>query len=103
MIQRPPEDWVARINRAMTKKEGFQPDIVVLDPPRKGADASVLHAIAQAAPRRIVYISCNPATQARDAKILTELSYQATACQPVDLFCQTADVENILLLEHRSK
>ena len=44
-------------------KEGFRPDIVVLDPPRKGADASVLHAIAQAAPRRIVYISCNPATQ----------------------------------------
>jgi 23S rRNA (uracil1939-C5)-methyltransferase len=84
-------------------KEGFQPDIVVLDPPRKGADASVLHAIAQAAPRRIVYISCNPATQARDAKILTELSYQATACQPVDLFCQTADVENILLLEHGSE
>ncbi len=82
--------------------EGFRPGIVVLDPPRKGAQEIVLSAIAEAAPRRIVYISCNPATQARDAKTLTELSYQVTACTPVDLFCQTADVENILLLERRS-
>ncbi len=78
--------------------EGFRPDIVVLDPPRKGAQREVLSAIAEASPSRIVYVSCNPATQARDARILTEFGYQATACQPVDLFCQTADIENILLL-----
>ncbi len=82
--------------------DGFRPDIVVLDPPRKGAEQDVLQAIAQAAPRRIVYISCNPATQARDAKILDAMGYAPTACQPVDLFCQTADVENILLFEREA-
>lgn len=79
--------------------EGFRPDIVVLDPPRKGAEREVLSAIAAASPRRVVYVSCNPATQARDAKTLASLGYRAAACQPVDLFCQTADVENILLFE----
>lgn len=82
--------------------EGFRPDIVVLDPPRKGADAAVLAAIMDAAPGRVVYISCNPATQARDAGILTAGGYAATRCQPVDMFCQTADVENILLMEREA-
>lgn len=79
--------------------EGLRPDVIVLDPPRKGAEAAVLEAVAKAAPVRVVYVSCNPATQARDAKILCEMGYQATKCQPVDMFCHTAGVENVMLFE----
>lgn len=79
-------------------EQGLRPDVIVLDPPRKGAEAAVLQAIAVAKPERVVYISCNPATQARDVKILREMGYAPTACQPVDMFCQTAGVENVCLL-----
>ena len=78
--------------------QGLRPDVIVLDPPRKGADAAVLQAILRCAPPRVVYVSCNPATQARDARILCEGGYRAAACQPVDMFCQTAGVETVLLL-----
>lgn len=80
-------------------KGGDRPDIVVLDPPRKGAAPQVLDAILQAAPRKIVYVSCHPGTQARDARRLSEGGYTATACAPVDMFCRTPDVENVLLFE----
>ena len=79
--------------------EGHKPDIIVLDPPRKGAAPEVLAAIITAAPGKIVYVSCNPATQARDARILSGAGYRAAACQSVDMFCATPDVENILLFE----
>lgn len=79
--------------------EGQRPDIVVLDPPRKGAEVAVLQAINQAAPRRIVYISCHPGTQARDARLLREEGWQVTDACAVDMFCKTAGVENILLFE----
>lgn len=79
--------------------EGQRPDIIVLDPPRKGAAPEVLAAIIAAAPEKIVYVSCNPATQARDARILCDAGYRAAACQSVDMFCRTPDVENILLFE----
>ena len=77
-------------------EDGLRPDVIVIDPPRKGCEESVLKAIAKAKPKRVVYVSCNPATQARDAKILCENGYDATACQPVDMFCQTAGVENVM-------
>jgi 23S rRNA (uracil1939-C5)-methyltransferase len=77
-------------------KSGIQADVVILDPPRKGAHQAVLKAIAQIKPRRIVYISCHPASQARDAAVLSGLGYQAVRAQPFDMFCQTAQVENIL-------
>lgn len=77
--------------------EGLRPDVVVLDPPRKGAEPAVLQAIADSAPQRVVYVSCNPATQARDARILCDFGYQVQRCQPVDMFCQTAGVENVML------
>lgn len=80
-------------------REGFKPDIIVLDPPRKGADPKALDAVIHAAPPKVVYISCHPATQARDAKVLVEAGYRVTNCTPVDMFCRTPDVENILLLE----
>lgn len=79
-------------------EQGLRPDVIVLDPPRKGADEAVLRAIAVAQPKRVVYISCNPATQARDVKILCEMGYTPGVCQPVDMFCQTAGVENVCLL-----
>ena len=81
-------------------EKGLRPDVVVLDPPRKGADAAVLQAIADSMPRHVVYVSCNPATQARDAKQLCEWGYRALKAQPVDMFCQTAGVENVMLFEH---
>ncbi len=77
---------------------GVQPDVVILDPPRKGTGEAVLDAIVRAAPGRIVYVSCHPATQARDAKRLVQGGYRVGGCFPVDMFCQTAEVENILLL-----
>ena len=79
-------------------ERGMRPDVVVLDPPRKGAEPAVLEAILACAPRRVVYVSCNPATQARDAKILCAGGYEPVRCQPVDMFCQTAGVETVLLL-----
>jgi 23S rRNA (uracil-5-)-methyltransferase RumA len=83
--------------------EGYRPDIIALDPPRKGAEPAVIAAIAEAAPEKIVYISCNPATQARDAKLLFEAGYHITKCQPVDMFCYTSGVENVILLEREGK
>lgn len=77
-------------------EQGLKADVVVLDPPRKGAEEAVLRTVAAIAPKRVVYVSCNPATQARDAKLLTSLGYQITDCQSVDMFCQTAGIENVL-------
>ena len=78
--------------------QGLRPDVIVLDPPRKGCEEAVLRAIAEAAPRRVVYVSCDPATLARDAKILSASGYAPAACQPVDMFCWTGSVETVALL-----
>ena len=78
--------------------QGLRPDVIVLDPPRKGCEEPVLRAIADAAPRRMVYVSCDPATLARDAKILCVFGYKAERCQPVDMFCWTGHVETVLSL-----
>lgn len=73
--------------------QGERPDVIVLDPPRKGCDPEVLQAIAAMAPPRLTYVSCNPATLARDLKILGSLGYAVRRVQPVDMFPQTAHVE----------
>ncbi len=79
--------------------KGLAPDVVVVDPPRKGCDAALLEAVLRAAPRRVVYVSCNPATLARDAALLIAGGYRATAVQAVDMFCWASGVESVLLLE----
>ena len=69
-----------------------------MDPPRKGLDPAVIRAMAQAAPERIVYVSCNPATLARDAALLQNEGYGVRKVQPVDMFCWTSGVETVVLL-----
>ncbi len=76
------------------------PDVVITDPPRAGMHPGVVEVILSAAPRRIVYVSCNPATQARDLKLL-DSRYAVMRVQPVDMFPHTPHVENVVLLEKR--
>ena len=78
--------------------EGLHPDIVMLDPPRKGCDEATLSAVVRMAPRRVVYVSCNPATAARDAAWLERNGYHAEKVQPVDLFPRTKHCETVVLL-----
>ena len=75
-----------------------RPDVVITDPPRAGMHPDVVAALLRAAPRRIVYVSCNPATQARDIELLHP-AYRAVQAQPVDMFPHTQHVENIVVLE----
>lgn len=75
---------------------GLRADAIILDPPRKGAHPNVLNAIIQAQPERIVYISCHPGSQARDAAILAIAKYRAVESQPFDMFCQTSEIENVI-------
>lgn len=76
------------------------PDIIITDPPRAGMHADVVNVILDVAPKRIVYVSCNSATQARDIKML-DVKYEVKAVQPVDMFPHTHHVENIVLLEKK--
>ena len=73
-------------------------DVVFMDPPRAGSDEAFLSSVIRLAPKRVVYISCNPETLARDLKYLTKHGYQAKECQPVDLFPWTKHVETVVLL-----
>ena len=78
--------------------EGLRPDVIVLDPPRKGCDEATLSAVVKMNPQRVVYVSCNPATAARDAKWLETHGYRTEKVQPVDLFPRTKHCEAVLLL-----
>lgn len=81
------------------KEEKIKPDVVIVDPPRKGCDSEVIHIIANDfCPERVVYVSCDPATLARDLKIFDELGYKLKEYTPVDLFPRTAHVETVALL-----
>ena len=79
-------------------EKGERPDVVIIDPPRKGSDEKTLSSILTAAPERIVYVSCNPATLARDAKFLTGGGYKMVSATPVDMFPNTEHVECCVLL-----
>ncbi|WP_114570030.1 23S rRNA (uracil(1939)-C(5))-methyltransferase RlmD [Exiguobacterium flavidum] len=78
-------------------KNGIKPDVIVVDPPRKGCDEAFLRAAAEVAPKRIVYVSCNAGTQARDAKLLASLGYRLVEVTPVDMFPHTTHVESVAL------
>jgi len=81
--------------------ENGHPDVIITDPPRAGMHEDVISAILFAAPEKIVYVSCNPATQARDIGLMSH-NYQVTKVQPVDMFPHTHHVENVVLLERRA-
>ena len=81
--------------------DGLRPDVIVVDPPRKGLDPNVINAIAEASPKRLVYISCNPATQARDAALLLDHGYEIRKIQPVDMFPYTSHVETVVLMSRK--
>jgi 23S rRNA (uracil1939-C5)-methyltransferase len=81
--------------------EGTPADVIVVDPPRKGCDEPVLQAMADMEPERIVYVSCNPASLARDLAILHGLGYRTVEVQPVDMFPHTSHVESVARLERR--
>ena len=86
------KDFIARYGR---------PDVIITDPPRAGMHSDVIETLLFAAPQRIVYVSCNPATQARDLSLLDQ-QYRVIAVQPVDMFPQTHHVENVVLMEQRN-
>lgn len=82
----------------MLAGEGTRPDVIVVDPPRKGIDAVSIEAIGTMQPKRVVYVSCDPATLARDVKLLSEKGYQVKKYKIFDLFPRTAHVETVCLL-----
>jgi len=77
-----------------------KPDVIILDPPRAGVHPKVINALKDANPCRIVYVSCNPATQARDINLLST-HFELTRIQPVDMFPHTHHVENVVLMERK--
>ncbi len=88
------------LNDAFVKKHG-QPDVIITDPPRAGMHEDVVETLVRIRPKRIVYVSCNPATQARDIELLSE-AFTVEEIQPVDMFPHTQHVENVILLKRNS-
>lgn len=86
------EEWLPKWNEA-----GINFDVIVVDPPRKGLDQVFVDAVIEQQPEKIVYVSCNPATQARDARLFADAGYGLQFVQPVDLFGQTTHVEAVAL------
>ena len=86
-------------------EKGIVPEVIVVDPPRKGCDIKLLEAIGKAKPKRVVYVSCDPSTLARDLKILEEKGYKTEKVQPVDMFPHTSHIENVtsLIKEQRDE
>ena len=85
------------------REKGIKADVIVVDPPRKGCDERLLETMVEMAPKRIVYVSCDPGTLARDLKILTEKGYKVEEVQPVDMFGHTMHVECVTLMSRVEK
>ena len=83
------------------KTHDIDADIIILDPPRSGLHPDAVSALIRYRPEKIIYVSCNPSTQARDLQLLTG-HYEITAVQPVDMFPQTYHVENVAVLKRLS-
>lgn len=86
---------------ARFREQGIRPDVIVVDPPRKGLAPAVIGHIAEMAPERVVYVSCDPATLARDLKIFASCGYAAVRAAAVDMFPKTAHVETVCLLSRK--
>ena len=84
------------------EREGVRPDVVVVDPPRKGLNADTIEALSRMSPRRIVYVSCDPATLSRDVALLKERGYELKTAQAADLFPRCAHVETVVLLSRET-
>lgn len=82
-------------------KQGIKPDVIMVDPPRKGCDEALLDTILKMKPKRVVYVSCNPGTLARDLRILEDGGFKTREVQPVDMFPQTVHVEAVAWLERK--
>ncbi|MBR5113184.1 MAG: 23S rRNA (uracil(1939)-C(5))-methyltransferase RlmD [Clostridia bacterium] len=87
----------------MLTDEGVRPDIIILDPPRKGCSPELINTAASMNPQRIVYVSCDPATLARDCRLFDELGYKAVKATPADLFPRTGHVETVVLMTGKQK
>ena len=87
---------------AELERSGERPHVVVIDPPRKGCSPDLVRTIAAMAPRRVVYVSCDPATLARDLKLFAQLGYPPVEATPVDMFPGTAHVETVALLSRQA-
>lgn len=85
-----------------TRSEGTRPDVIVVDPPRKGCDSALLSTISAMSPRRLVYVSCDPATLARDVKLLQEQGFCLKQVAVFDAFCHSGHVETVALLSRMS-
>lgn len=85
------------------EQEGLRPDVITVDPPRRGLEPDVIRAVAEMGPKRVVYVSCDPATLARDAKLFGELGYTARRAIAVDLFPRTRHVETVVLITRVDK
>lgn len=81
--------------------QGIEADVIVVDPPRKGCDKELLETIIQMKPKRVVYVSCNPSTLARDLRILEDGGFKTIEVQPVDMFPQTMHVETVVLMSRK--
>jgi 23S rRNA (uracil1939-C5)-methyltransferase len=94
------EFFVGQAEKVMPwwKAQGLNPDVIVVDPPRKGCDEAFLQAMIDMKPKRIVYVSCNPSTLARDLRILEDGGFKTVEVQPVDMFPQTTHVECVALM-----
>jgi 23S rRNA (uracil-5-)-methyltransferase RumA len=92
--------YLGRAERLLPQwvREGLRPDVVVVDPPRTGCEQPLLSAIAEAKPPRLVYVSCNPATLAKNCRFLLDAGYRIEWIQPVDMFPQTSHIENVALI-----
>ena len=87
-----------KCNSCRKVMEGIHPDVITVDPPRKGISADVIEAVAEMAPERLVYVSCDPGTLARDVKLLSERGYVFRSAEAVDLFPRTKHVETVVLM-----
>ncbi len=85
------------------RPSGERPDVVVVDPPRKGCSRELIETVVGFAPKRVVYISCDPATLARDLQLFAELGYPPAEATPLDMFPATSHVETAVLLTPEAK